>query len=163
VYPDSKINTMTVLHAPYVHRIHFRYCKCSRSDYADNIQQLLRNSWWPASVTSPATCATFETLEMFRLLNVIGNMNAHDFIKTLERATNATASTGMDWLPVCFVFLGLHIPIDMGKASIHAVPAHGAPVGILETRQTSWAWAFTDWGHGNTTTRAWGGLLDVSP
>ncbi|KAJ7266199.1 hypothetical protein C8J57DRAFT_1229595 [Mycena rebaudengoi] len=99
IYPDSKINTMTVLDTHYVHRVHFRYCKCSRSDYADNIQQLLRNSWWPASVTSPAMCATFETLEMYRLLNVTGNINAHDFIKTLERATNATASTGMDWIP----------------------------------------------------------------
>jgi hypothetical protein len=96
---------MTVLDAPYVLRVHFHYCKCSRSDYADNIQQLLRNSWYPASVTSPATCATFETLELYRLLNVTGNMNAHDFVKTLERATNATASTGMDWLPVRLIVL----------------------------------------------------------
>ncbi|KAJ7234341.1 hypothetical protein C8J57DRAFT_1531743 [Mycena rebaudengoi] len=99
VYPDAKINTMTVLDVPYVHQINFRYCKCARSDTADNLQQLLRNSWWPASVTSPATCAMFATLELYRLLNVIGNLNVHDFIKTLERSTNATASTGMDWLP----------------------------------------------------------------
>jgi hypothetical protein len=91
---------MTVLNAPYIHRVNLRYCKCSRSDHATQLQQLLRNSWWPATVTSPATCATFETLELYRLLNVTGNMNAHDFIKSLERATNATGSTGMDWTPV---------------------------------------------------------------
>ncbi|KAJ7280544.1 hypothetical protein C8J57DRAFT_1563340 [Mycena rebaudengoi] len=99
VYPDSKINVMTVVDSPYIHRISFRYCKCSRSDYADNLQQLLRNSWWPATVTSPATCVTFATLEMYRLLNVVGNLNVHDFVKSLERATDSTASTGLDWLP----------------------------------------------------------------
>ncbi|KAJ7254763.1 hypothetical protein C8J57DRAFT_1656827, partial [Mycena rebaudengoi] len=90
VYPDSKINVMTVVDSPYIHRISFRYCKCSRSDYADNLQQLLRNSWWPATVTSPATCVTFATLEMYRLLNVVGNLNVHDFVKSLERATDST-------------------------------------------------------------------------
>ncbi|KAJ7273867.1 hypothetical protein C8J57DRAFT_1434741 [Mycena rebaudengoi] len=85
VYPDSKINVMTVVDAPYIHRISFRYCKCSRSDYADNLQQLLRNSWWPATVTLPATCITFATLEMYRLLNVVGNLNVHDFVKSLDK------------------------------------------------------------------------------
>ncbi|KAJ7205080.1 hypothetical protein C8J57DRAFT_1259097 [Mycena rebaudengoi] len=99
VCPNGKINLMTVLDAPYVHEVHFQYCKCSRLDYANNLQQLLRNSWYPATVTSPGTCTTFETLEMYRLMNVIGNMNAYDFIKTLERVTNTTASTGLDWLP----------------------------------------------------------------
>ncbi|KAJ7264739.1 hypothetical protein C8J57DRAFT_1450655 [Mycena rebaudengoi] len=99
VYPDTKINTMTVVDAPYIHQISFRYCKCGRSDYTTNLQQLLRNSWWPATVTSPATCVTFATLEMYRLLNVIGNLNVHDFVKSLERGTDTIASTGLDWLP----------------------------------------------------------------
>ncbi|KAJ7256429.1 hypothetical protein C8J57DRAFT_1030542, partial [Mycena rebaudengoi] len=99
IYPDSKISTMTALDMPYIHQINFCYCKCSRSDTADNLQQLLRNSWWPVSVTSPATCATFAMLELYQLLNIVGNLNVHDFIKTLEHCTNVTGSTGMDWLP----------------------------------------------------------------
>jgi hypothetical protein len=42
---------------------------------------------------------------MFRLLNVVGNLNVHDFIKSLERGTNSTASTGLDWLPVSKVII----------------------------------------------------------
>ena len=91
---------MTVVDAPYIHQVNVRYCKCARSDHSNNLQQLLRNYWWPVSVTTPGTCVTFPTLEMFRLLNVIGNLNVHDFVKSLERATDTTASTGLDWLPV---------------------------------------------------------------
>ncbi|KAJ7771164.1 hypothetical protein B0H14DRAFT_3509188 [Mycena olivaceomarginata] len=50
-------------------------------------------------VTDPSTCATFTCLETFRVQNVVGNMNVHDFITAIERQTDATASTGMDWIP----------------------------------------------------------------
>ncbi|KAJ7901379.1 hypothetical protein B0H13DRAFT_2515755 [Mycena leptocephala] len=99
IVPDNKVYKMTVIEAPIIHQVQVRYCKCSRADNADNLEQLLRNAWYPASVTDPATCATFKSLEAYRLYNVVGNMNAHDFIHALERATDATASTGMTWLP----------------------------------------------------------------
>ncbi|KAJ7701888.1 hypothetical protein B0H17DRAFT_1128104 [Mycena rosella] len=43
-----------------------------------------------ASTIDPATCATFEALELYRLLNVMGNINVHDFVRMLERRTNPT-------------------------------------------------------------------------
>lgn len=91
---------MTVIELPYIHRVRYRYCKCAKSDYATNVQQLLRNGWYPATITDPATCATFTTLETFRVQNVVCNMNANDFINAIERQTNVTASTGLEWLPV---------------------------------------------------------------
>ncbi|KAJ7024932.1 hypothetical protein C8F04DRAFT_1269809 [Mycena alexandri] len=99
VVPDDKIYKMVVIEAPIIHQLHIKYCKCSKSDDADNVEQLLRNAWYPATVTDPATCATFKTLDAYRLYNVVGNMNASDFVHAMERATNATASTGMTWLP----------------------------------------------------------------
>jgi hypothetical protein len=36
----------------------------------------------------PVTCATFTVLDLFRLLNVVGNINVHDFVGTLERRTS---------------------------------------------------------------------------
>ncbi|KAJ7870131.1 hypothetical protein B0H13DRAFT_1634924 [Mycena leptocephala] len=99
VFPDEKVHKMTVIEAPTIHQVRVRYCSCSKSDNADNLEQLLRNGWYPASVTDPGTCATFKTLEAYRLYNVVGNMNVNDFIHSLERGTDATASTGMAWLP----------------------------------------------------------------
>ncbi|KAJ7484897.1 hypothetical protein B0H11DRAFT_2157487 [Mycena galericulata] len=98
-FPDPRTLTMTVIDLPYIHRVRYRYCKCRKSDHTNNLQQLLRNSWYPATITDPATCATFTTLETFRLQNVVCNMNAHDFITAIERQTDVTAATGMEWLP----------------------------------------------------------------
>ncbi|KAJ7061114.1 hypothetical protein C8F01DRAFT_1083331 [Mycena amicta] len=44
----------------------------------------------PATTTDPETCATLEALELFRLLQVVGNVNVHDFVGTLERLTDPT-------------------------------------------------------------------------
>ncbi|KAJ7176163.1 hypothetical protein C8R43DRAFT_1084657 [Mycena crocata] len=98
-FPDDKVYKMTVIEAPVIHQIKIRYCKCARSDDAENLEQLMRNSWYPATVTDPATCATFKSLEAYRLYNVVGNMNVHDFITALERMTDTTAASGMSWLP----------------------------------------------------------------
>ncbi|KAJ7627924.1 hypothetical protein DFH06DRAFT_1338758 [Mycena polygramma] len=99
VFPDDKVYKMTVIEAPIIHQLRIRYCNCDKSDNTDHLEQLLRNAWYPASLTDPATCATFKTLEAYRLYNVVGNMNVNDFIHSMERATDATASTGMAWLP----------------------------------------------------------------
>ncbi|KAJ7675296.1 hypothetical protein B0H17DRAFT_1207804 [Mycena rosella] len=97
--PDARLLKMTVIEAPIIHRIHVWYCKCGKHSDGDTMEQLMRNVWYSATVTDPSTCAMFKTLEVFRLYNVTGNMNVHDFIRAMERATDATAWTGMKWLP----------------------------------------------------------------
>ncbi|KAJ7741465.1 hypothetical protein DFH07DRAFT_870169 [Mycena maculata] len=99
IFPDERVHKLTVIEAPVIHRIHVRYCKCEKSDHADNLAQLLRNAWYPTMVTDPGTCATFKSLEAYRLYNIVGNMNVNDFIHAMERATDVTASTGLRWLP----------------------------------------------------------------
>ncbi|KAJ7772559.1 hypothetical protein DFH07DRAFT_953027 [Mycena maculata] len=99
IYPDTTVHKMTVIEAPVIHQIRVHYCKCSKSDHANNLAQLLQNRWYPATVTDPGTCVTFKTLEVVRLYNIVGNMNVNDFIHAMERITNMTASMGMQWLP----------------------------------------------------------------
>jgi hypothetical protein len=96
---------MVVINLPFVHNVWYRYCKCQKGAHLSNVQQCLRNQWYPATVTDPSTCATFLTLETFRLQNVVGNMNAHDFVTAIERQTNAASCTGIDWVPVCAFFI----------------------------------------------------------
>ncbi|KAK7000635.1 CxC2 domain-containing protein [Favolaschia claudopus] len=99
LYPDTP-RKMVVIEAPVIHQIRVAFCKCSKADCADNLEQLLRNAWYPATVTDPGTCATFRSLESFRLYNVVGNLNVHDYITALERMTDASAVSGMSWVPV---------------------------------------------------------------
>ncbi|KAK7027686.1 CxC2 domain-containing protein [Favolaschia claudopus] len=89
-HPASKVRQMVVMDFPSIHTIDYRYCACDASDDANNLQQLLRNRWYPATTIDPATCATFATLETYRLLNVVANVNVQDFIGTMERKSDAT-------------------------------------------------------------------------
>ncbi|KAK7042094.1 CxC2 domain-containing protein [Favolaschia claudopus] len=98
-YPDTIVRKLTVIDAPIIHEISVTYCKCSKSDNADNLEQLLRNAWYPATVTDPGTCATFRSLKAFNLYAVVGNMNVRDFVTSMERMTDTSASSGMTWLP----------------------------------------------------------------
>ncbi|KAJ7251189.1 hypothetical protein B0H12DRAFT_1018742 [Mycena haematopus] len=79
---------MVVIHVSGIYTVEFQYCGCDRNRRTSNLGQLLRNAWYPATTVDPGTCATFEVLEQFRLLNVVGNVNVYDFVVTLERLTD---------------------------------------------------------------------------
>ncbi|KAF7300659.1 TY3B-TY3B protein [Mycena chlorophos] len=98
-FPDLQKHDITVLDIPSLSTICVRYCGCSRSDAILPRQQLLRNGWYPATVTNPATCATFRTLRAFRLFNVLGNLTATDFIKAIQRYTDSMSFGGTSSLP----------------------------------------------------------------
>jgi hypothetical protein len=91
---------LIVIEVLTIHQIRVRYCKCSKSDEADNLEQLLCNGWYPATVTGPKTVATFRSLEVYRLYAMLGNMNVRDFVTTMEQMTNVMSGSGMTWLPV---------------------------------------------------------------
>jgi hypothetical protein len=88
-HPAPAVRTMVVVDTQSIQSVKYRYCTCDKSDDAMNLEQLLRNGWYPATTMDPATCATFASLELYRLLNVVGNINVHDFVGTLERRSDA--------------------------------------------------------------------------
>ncbi|KAJ7848248.1 hypothetical protein B0H14DRAFT_2356848 [Mycena olivaceomarginata] len=96
-FPDDLVRTMTVIEAPVIHQIRMRYCKCAKSDNADNLEQLIHNAWYQTTVTDPGTCATFQSLESYHMYNIVGNLNVRDYITALEHFTDSTASSGMTW------------------------------------------------------------------
>ncbi|KAJ7643850.1 hypothetical protein FB45DRAFT_736350 [Roridomyces roridus] len=85
--PES-VRSMVVIDCHGVFTIHFRYCGCRPWDNFSNLDQLLDNGWYPATVVDPGTCATMECLEQFRLLNVVGNINVSDYVGALRRLTD---------------------------------------------------------------------------
>ncbi|KAJ7053402.1 hypothetical protein C8F01DRAFT_991754 [Mycena amicta] len=79
---------LVVIDTNGVFTLDVKLCGCSKSLRQDLIAQLMANGWYPATVHELGTCATFRALELFRTLNVVGNVNAHDFVGTLERLTD---------------------------------------------------------------------------
>ncbi|KAJ7490102.1 hypothetical protein B0H11DRAFT_1719907 [Mycena galericulata] len=97
--PAANARSMVVIDTSGIHTVKIRYCGCDTSRTTSNLGQLMCNAWYPASLTDPGTCATFKVLDLFRLLGVVGNLNAHDFVAALERRTDAFCSTGIRWMP----------------------------------------------------------------
>ncbi|KAJ7496076.1 hypothetical protein B0H11DRAFT_1716264 [Mycena galericulata] len=94
--PVPAVRSMVVLDTNGIHRVSYRYCGCNQGRGVRNLSQLMRNAWYPASLTDPTTCATYKVLEMFRLMTVIGNVNARDFVTALERRTDALGPSGLN-------------------------------------------------------------------
>ncbi|KAJ7046287.1 hypothetical protein C8F04DRAFT_1173231 [Mycena alexandri] len=91
--PAPTKRKMVVMDVSGIYTVEYRWCGCDNSDHANELEQLLRNGWYPATTVDPSTCATFAALELFRLLNVVGNVNVHDFVGVLERETDASKVT----------------------------------------------------------------------
>ncbi|KAJ7229596.1 hypothetical protein C8J57DRAFT_1251782 [Mycena rebaudengoi] len=97
--PTEQQRHMVVMDVSGIHRVCYRYCGCEQSYTVNNLRQLLRTAWYPATLMNPETCITFNVLDLFRLLNVVGNLNIRDFVTSLERKTDALQSTGIRWMP----------------------------------------------------------------
>ncbi|KAJ7928681.1 hypothetical protein B0H13DRAFT_1597258, partial [Mycena leptocephala] len=69
-----------------IHEIKVRFCSCNAQ--IKHWQQLMRASWWPATVLDPSTCATFAVIRLFQIMNCLGKISAHDFMRSLELLTN---------------------------------------------------------------------------
>ncbi|KAJ7048440.1 hypothetical protein C8F01DRAFT_1280798 [Mycena amicta] len=84
--------TLTVMDHGGIFKVDVRFCGCSDSlrHPHGHLLQLMDNGWYPATTIEPSTCATYALLEHFRLLKVVANVNANDFVRTLERLTDAT-------------------------------------------------------------------------
>ncbi|KAF8135294.1 hypothetical protein K438DRAFT_1997396 [Mycena galopus ATCC 62051] len=96
-----------------IHEISVDFCGCRTEDGTpeggaplEHQMQLLRACWWPATVHSPKTCATFSVLRQFQALNCLGKLSAYDFLRGLEKCTNHN---------------GLNKPPDRRKPFMHIV------------------------------------------
>ncbi|KAF8209183.1 hypothetical protein K438DRAFT_1572996 [Mycena galopus ATCC 62051] len=69
-----------------VHHVAVNFCQCDSR--VEKRQQLMRVCWWPATARNPQTCATFAVVRLFRTLNCLGKVSAHDFLRSLEFLTN---------------------------------------------------------------------------
>ncbi|KAJ7736968.1 hypothetical protein DFH07DRAFT_870631 [Mycena maculata] len=85
----------TVIDVTGVHPVRVRFCNCDSR--VEHRQQLMRVCWWPATARDPQTCATFAVVRLFQIMNCLGNLSAHDFLRSLELLTN---NDGLDSFPM---------------------------------------------------------------
>ncbi|KAJ7136981.1 hypothetical protein C8R44DRAFT_552414, partial [Mycena epipterygia] len=69
-----------------VHCLKVSFCNCDAR--ISRAQQLMWVRWWPATIKDPQTCATFAVIRLFQIMNCLGKVSAHDFLRSLELLTN---------------------------------------------------------------------------
>ncbi|KAJ6479203.1 hypothetical protein C8R47DRAFT_983594 [Mycena vitilis] len=91
-FPAAGERSMVIIDVTGIHTVRYCFCGCDKSRRTVNgtLGQLIGNGWYPATTIDPSTCATMQVLETFRLLNVVGNVNVHDFVGALERKMDPT-------------------------------------------------------------------------
>ncbi|TRM61685.1 hypothetical protein BD626DRAFT_405012 [Schizophyllum amplum] len=87
VCPEAAVRTMVVVD-DIIHTVRYRYCACRGLRSLNAVRQLLRNRWYPATVTDPETCITFHALDTFRLAAVHANVNVNNWLKAIEERTD---------------------------------------------------------------------------
>lgn len=82
------VNTgFRVIHSNGIHAVAVDKCRCHGVEVRT---QFMRIGWWPASTVEPKTCATFEVLRHFHILNLQGKVTVYSFYRALEHQTDNT-------------------------------------------------------------------------
>ncbi|KAI0040342.1 hypothetical protein FA95DRAFT_1502997 [Auriscalpium vulgare] len=86
--PFRRKSPIIVIDVTGIHEVFIDYCDCAHTEAGQHIVQLMRASWWPATVNRPSTVTTIATLKLFHALNLQGKINAYDFYNGLVRITD---------------------------------------------------------------------------
>ncbi|VDC04364.1 unnamed protein product [Peniophora sp. CBMAI 1063] len=89
------VENCTVIHTNGIHKIPVDFCKCELGRDIPNHIQLMRWRLWPATCENPRTATTFEALDLFTRLSVLGRLNIYDFHRALEAATDGAMLKGI--------------------------------------------------------------------
>jgi hypothetical protein len=107
--PQPGPKTFIVFDTSGPHLITINYCNC-HDQPLPNHTQLLREKWFPATLTRPQTVFTFDCLETFHELTLQGKTNLYDYYNTLlRRYDNAGVSNPIVSLLI-FLFFWVLIP-----------------------------------------------------
>ena len=93
--PFREDPNFTLVDVSGVHRVNIIFCGCPAHPHPRI--QLLRHSWFPASIEHPETAFTFELLNFFHLLTLQGKISAYDFYTAVHGLRD---NAGLAHLPV---------------------------------------------------------------
>ncbi|KZV64562.1 hypothetical protein PENSPDRAFT_563932, partial [Peniophora sp. CONT] len=73
------VDHFTVLHTTGMFRIRVDFCDCDEGKDVPRYVQLLRRGLWPSTVDKPESATTFQALDDFSRLSLMGRLTAYDY------------------------------------------------------------------------------------
>ncbi|VDC03138.1 unnamed protein product [Peniophora sp. CBMAI 1063] len=89
------VDNFAVVHETGIHRTRLLYCSCANGRKVDHWAQLMRSRLWPATTSAPKTATTFEALDTFLRLSMLGRLSGYDYHKALEAASDGARVLGL--------------------------------------------------------------------
>lgn len=89
------VEDFSVIDTNGTHTVRLHFCECSLGARVDRYHQLLRSKLWPATPEKPVMATTFEALDQFSRLTLLGRLSAYDYHKALLAATDAMGILGL--------------------------------------------------------------------
>ncbi|VDB87033.1 unnamed protein product [Peniophora sp. CBMAI 1063] len=83
------VRNFSVMHTNGIHRMTVKFCRCRTGEHLDEYTQLLRARLWPATIDEPLTATTFEAMDDFSRLSLLGRLSAYDYYKAMRACTDA--------------------------------------------------------------------------
>lgn len=105
--PQDASATFTVLDTHGIHNVSVYFCGCEKA--TKHTVQLLRRRWFPATVASPKTAATFRLLEHFQMLTFESKASMFEYYHSLSRLTD---NSGANEHPVQFFLDSFYEPTN---------------------------------------------------
>src|SRR5260370_32636448 len=88
--PEPAPHPFVVIHVNGIHYVSMYFCKCGHMCSTNLTDQLLAVGWYPATITFPKTCATFQLLHHCHLQTLQSKQLLINFYMALECETNNT-------------------------------------------------------------------------
>lgn len=83
---SPRVVTVVDLHG--IHVLDMQFCACETGQGIDDWQQMYRDGYYPSTTQVPQTCATFATLDFFRLLKTTAAVSSNRFIHCIAELSN---------------------------------------------------------------------------
>ncbi|KZV65957.1 hypothetical protein PENSPDRAFT_563397, partial [Peniophora sp. CONT] len=91
----SHVKDFAILHTNGIHHLRVDFCSCALGKDIPRPIQLMRRRLWPATVVDPQTATSFEALDDFTRLSLLGRLSAYDYHKAAQAATDGAALKGL--------------------------------------------------------------------
>lgn len=88
-FRPHRVKNFSVMHTNGIHRMTINFCRCSLGVHLDDYTQLLRARLWPATIDDPETATTFEAMDDFNRLSMLGRLSSYDYHKAMQACTDA--------------------------------------------------------------------------
>ncbi|KIY60949.1 hypothetical protein CYLTODRAFT_495459 [Cylindrobasidium torrendii FP15055 ss-10] len=79
---------VTVVDLQGIHTLDMQFCSCEIGQGIQDWQQMYRDGYYPSTTQAPQSCATFSTLDFFRMLKTTAAISSNRFIHCLAELSN---------------------------------------------------------------------------